>query len=304
MAFDIDYTPLGAVGNLAARAGRNQAQRTDTQSMIQMHGQNLVDARARDELRVRKQQSDRGFTLQLAASERQNRVLDMRADQQKAGDERFQEARKARDENLADWESIRDQLQPDEYTRGLLSIRAGKVPQQLSSTRMKMRTFDDDLDRLRKLQMAASSYGKELEGFYLDKDGTTWRETHGGWGNFDADVKDQQKIARLNEANSAMSDIRQMRQIASDQFEAKTDQMMSDPMLSNADKTKRQLQQAIGSMSAPDQEKAYQLIQMVGPDEFLRMKAEAERAEEAQQRNTSTHGRNSTQMRRYGGGML
>lgn len=286
MAFNFDHTPLGAVGNLAARAGRNQARKAESEFALAARGQNLSDARARDQLRAQKQQSERGFRLQMAESGRQDRRLNMQAQSMQAGSEQFQEARKFRDDSLSDWESIKDKLQPGEYARGLIAIRAGKIPPQLASAQAKMQTFDKDLNRLRQLQMAASSYGETLKGHYRGKDGKTWYKNIDWYP--DEKITDPTASAALDAAAEAMGSIKQMQKLAKQMFEEKTqdgDQGSQPRELTGEQKIRRDVRREVDGLSDASKEKAYKVIEIYGAEEYLRMKKEQDARDDANQEN-------------------
>ena len=263
MAFSFDWTPLGAVGHLAAKAGRNQAAREEGQFNLAVRGQNLTDARARDEMRMREGQSQRGFKLQLAESTRQDRALDMRAKSMSQDASKYQEARTTRDTNLKDWESIRDTLQPDEYTRGLIAIRAGNVPPQLSSAQVKAQSLTDDIDTMRKVEMTAKGYNDILDGFYFDTSKNVWMRRDPGWGGFnDNEVVDPVQLQQLNQAREGMETLSQISKISRASVNARMQAEYDAPNATNTQKLKSQVTQIMSSISDTEQQKVATLIQL------------------------------------------
>lgn len=296
MAFEFDWTPLAAVGRAAIRAGRNQGQRQDLEIGMQMQTQHLADARARDELRFRKEQADRGFKLQLADASRRERELNMRAQSMTQDADRYQQIRNQRESNLRDWESMKDSLNPEEYTRGLISIRSGQVPPQLREVRAEVQSTTERIKDMDKVAQIAGYAAETLKGYYQTPDGAWMKKD---W-IFDNKITDTAHIAELNQSSLIMQQVKAAQEQNKVQYNEATQAILTDPQRSPAEKLQLRVTSILTGLSEEERPVHMELINEftricgdnpeAGLQMYMEEKRKAEERERAKVRNNGEAG--------------
>ena len=88
---------------------------------------------------------ERGLTLREAVAMREEQRLEQDIQRQKilnlAGTQEIQQRQEDRASNLAEWQSLKEQMSPDVYAQGLIAIRQGKTPRIPSEARQGLTTY-------------------------------------------------------------------------------------------------------------------------------------------------------------------
>jgi len=208
MAFTFDYSPMAAIGALARKAGKGAGISQAMSAVVQMRGQNLADARSRQQMNMQAADQERGFKLQMADAQRKDRALDASIASTQASDTakqlKFQTERVQRDTDFSDWNSIRDELSRPDYIRGLIAIRGGGTPPALTKRRTDLEMMEQGNKNTAWIADQMKKFATTLQGYYQNDSGD-WMESV-NWG-FDKAVTEPTRRMALDSAKTGAEQI-------------------------------------------------------------------------------------------------